>query len=111
MAAAAAVAAAVVAVVAVDRVVAAVATELARPDFRPVAVQVGEAWAREIVRSLRGADRAITGAWPGTLGEARMRLRAAVRSRLELDVMDELARVVYLAARQGWKHVSEVDPE
>lgn len=99
------------AAVAVDRAVAAVATELAAPDFRPVAVAVGEAWAREIVRSLRVAERAIIGAWPGTLGEARMRIRAAVRSRLELDVMDELARVAYLAARQGWKEVSEIDPE
>lgn len=86
-------------------------TEPAEPDFRPIAVAVGEAWAHELVHSLRSDDREIIGAWPGTLREARMRLRVAVRSRLELPLVEELARVAYVAARRAWQEVSEVDPE
>ena len=63
------------------------------------------------MRNLRSDDREIIGAWPGTLREARMRIRSATRSRLELDLIDELARVSYLAARRGWQEVSQPDPE
>ena len=85
--------------------------EPTEPDFKPIAIAVGEAWASELVRSLRSDDREIVGAWPGTLREARMRIRNVVRSRLDLQCIDELARVAYLAARRGWQEVSEVDPE
>lgn len=81
------------------------------PDFTPIAIACGQAWAAELVRSLRSDDREIVGAWPGTLREARMRIRNAMRSRLELHRIDELARVAYVAARRGWQEVSEVDPE
>lgn len=81
------------------------------PDFHPIAIAVGEAWANEIVRSLRSDDREIIGAWPGTLREARMRIRAALRARLDVEVVEELARVAYLAARRGWQEVSQPDPE
>ena len=85
--------------------------EIAISDLHPVAVAIGEAWAREIVRSLLSVDRQIIGAWPGTMREARSRVRVALRTRLELAVIDELARVAYLAARRGWHEVSEPDPE
>jgi hypothetical protein len=90
--------------------VAAVAEPL-QADFHPIALAVGEAWANEIVRTLRSDDREIIGAWPGTLREARMRMRLALRSKVELDVLEELARVAYVAARRGWQEVSEQDPE
>jgi hypothetical protein len=84
---------------------------MTEPDFRPIAIAVGEAWAHEVVRSLRSDDREIIGAWPGTLREARMRTRVAVRSKLDLELVEELARVAYLAARRTWQEVSKVDPE
>jgi len=84
---------------------------LGQTDFRPIAIAVGEAWAHEIVALLRSDDREIIGAWPGTLREARMRVRVVLRSRLELDILEELARVAYLAARRGWQEVSALDPE
>ena len=80
-------------------------------NFEPMAIAVGEAWATELVTSLRASDREVVGAWPGTLREARMRIRSALRTRIDLDVIEELARVAYVAARRGWKEVSEPDPE
>ena len=80
-------------------------------DLQSIAIAVGEAWAHELVGSLRSDDREIIGAWPGTLREARMRTRVAVRSKLELGILEELARVTYVAARRTWQGVSDVDPE
>ncbi len=88
-----------------------VASESARPELLTFATAIGEAWASEIIRTLRSDDREIAGAWPGTLREARMRIRSAVRSKLELAVIDELARVAYVAARRGWSELSVPDPE
>jgi hypothetical protein len=85
--------------------------EVAVPDYHPVALAVGEAWAHEIVHALRRDDREIVGAWPGTLGEARMRIRVALRSRLAPQLLEELARIAYVAARRGWQEVSVQDPE
>lgn len=85
--------------------------ELAVPDLQPIAIAIGEAWAIELVHSLRSVDREVIGAWPGTLREARMRVRLAVRTKLELPLIEELARVAYVAARRGWQQVSEPDPE
>lgn len=85
--------------------------DIADADLHPAAIAIGEAWAHEIVHSLRSVDREIIGAWPGTMREARSRVRVALRTKLELHVIDELARVAYLAARRGWQEVSEPDPE
>jgi len=86
-------------------------TDIAVAELHPVAIAIGEAWANEIVHSLRSVDREIIGAWPGTMREARTRVRVALQTKLELGVIDELARVAYLAARRGWQEVSEPDPE
>jgi hypothetical protein len=80
-------------------------------DYHPVAHAVGEAWAHEIVLALRQDDREIVGAWPGTLGEARMRIRVALRSRIAPALLEELARVAYVAARRGWQAICVQDPE
>ena len=112
MAAAVVVAAAMEVAVVVEAAGAVVAVaETAQADLHPHAVAIGEAWANELVRSLRSTDREILGAWPGTLREARMRIRTSMRARLELELIDELARVSYLAARRGWQEVSQPDPE
>ena len=82
--------------------------------LHPVAIAIGEEWARELVRSLRSVDREIIGAWPGTMREARARVCVALRTELERGergALDEVARVAYLAARRGWQEVSEPDPE
>lgn len=80
-------------------------------DLHPVAIAIGEAWAHETVHSLRSADREIIGAWPGTMREARNRVRIALGTNLEGPVIDELARLAYVTARTGWQEVSEPDPE
>jgi len=82
-----------------------------KPDLHPIAIAVGEAWANETVRSLQSDDREIVGAWPGTLREARMRIRVAFSVKLDPQVVDELARVAYVAARRGWHELSVPDPE
>ena len=86
-------------------------SDIGKSDLHPIAIALGEAWAHEIMHSLRSVERAIIGAWPGTMREARNRVRVAIRTKLELRVIDELARVAYLAARRGWQEVSEPDPE
>lgn len=69
----------------------------AESELRPLATAIGESWAAELVHSLRSDHREVVGEWPGTLGEARMRIRA----------LDELARVANLAARRGWLDVRD----
>ena len=84
---------------------------MADADLEPLAISVGEAWVSELVRSLRSEDRQVVGAWPGTLGEARMRIRAALRMRLDAELIEQLARLANTTARRGWLGVSETDPE
>ena len=77
----------------------------------PLAIAIGEAWASELVRTLHADDREIIGAWPGTMSEARRRILASVRTKLEGQHLNELARAANLAARRGWEGVSQPDPE
>jgi hypothetical protein len=81
------------------------------PELHSLATSVGELWAEEVASSLRAADRAVTGAWPGTLGEARMRIRLAIRIALERPLVDELGRIATNAARGAWKAVAETERE
>lgn len=81
------------------------------PALNPLAVAIGEAWANELVRALRGDEREILGGWPGTLSEARMRVLAHVNHLLDLDVLAELGRVATEAARREWLRVAQRDPE
>ena len=75
------------------------------------ASQVGEAWAHEYVRDLSAQSRAPVGAWPGTMSEARRRVMTRLAVVMDPKRLDELARVVNLAARRGWQEVCEADPE
>jgi len=81
------------------------------PDFQPIAMAIGEAWAREMVRTLRDDEREIIGAWPGTISEAKMRVLARLARTLDLEVLADLARVTTDAARRAWVRVAASDPE
>lgn len=85
--------------------------ESARDALADRASQIGEAWAREYVRELREQARAPVGAWPGTMSEARVRVRSRLAVVLERDRLDELARVANVAARRGWREMCEPDRE
>jgi hypothetical protein len=80
-------------------------------DFKPIAMAIGQAWAHEMVRTLRGDEREIVGAWPGTIREAKMRLLAQLARTLDREVLADLARVATEAARHEWLRVAESDPE
>jgi hypothetical protein len=79
----------------------------AESELRPLATAIGESWAAELVHSLRSDHRDIVGEWPGTLGEARMRIRVAFSWDLDAQLLDELARAANLAARRGWLEVRD----
>jgi hypothetical protein len=81
------------------------------PDFKPIAMAIGLAWAHEIVHTLRGDEREIVGGWPGTISEAKMRVLAQLARTLDLEVLADLARVATEAARREWLRVAESDPE
>jgi len=88
-----------------------VAAAVADPDLEPIATAIGRTWVLEVLEGLRSSDRDIEGGWPGTLGEARARVRAELRRPLAIDVIDSLARIAYATARQGWSNVSVPDLE
>jgi hypothetical protein len=75
------------------------------------ASEIGAAWAEEYVRELHAHARAAVGAWPGTMTEARRRVVTQLAIVLAPDRVQELARVVNLAARRGWQKGSDPDSE
>lgn len=75
------------------------------------AMQIGAAWAREYVRTLRAQERAPVGAWPGTMSEARRQIVIKLAVALEPGRLNELARLTNVAARRGWQELCEPDPE
>ena len=79
--------------------------------FAASAAAIGEAWASELVRSLHSDDRDVIGPWPGTMSEARMRILAAIRMKLDTQHLEQLSRIAITAARRGWQVVSQRDPE
>jgi len=96
-----------------------VASEAARPEpARPVprelaelATSIGQTWSQEYVRQLQGQERDIVGAWPGTIREARRQVLARIKTKLEPEQLEQLAKITNLAARRGWETVSEPDLE
>ena len=80
-------------------------------ELSPIATAVGEAWVAELVQTLRANEREVIGAWPGTMREARMRVLARLHRQLDLALLDELARLVTVAARREWHQISQPDPE
>ena len=80
-------------------------------DFAPIANDVGRAWVVELVEELEADERAIVGAWPGTLRQARIRVLARVGRTVDLGRLDELARIAQLVAKQRWQQITQPDPE
>jgi len=72
------------------------------PDFKPIAMAIGLAWAHEMVGALREREREIVGAWPGTISEAKTRVLAQLARTLDREVLADLARVATGAARREW---------
>ena len=85
--------------------------ETERDPLADHASRIGAAWAQDYVRELRVQSRAPVGAWPGTMREARQRVRAQVAILLAPERLDELARIANVAARRGWRDVCEPDLE
>ncbi len=105
------VAATAVAVAAAAAAAAAVVGTEVTEALASAATAIGEAWANELVRSLRNNEREVVGAWPGTMREARARVVTGVNVKLEATVIEALAKVANLAARRGWQEVSVPDLE
>ena len=73
--------------------------------LRAAAIDFGRRWAREVVASLHGAGRRAAGGWPGTLSEARSYaapLLSGASFEAPSEAREEVARVLYAAAREGW---------
>jgi hypothetical protein len=72
--------------------------------------QLGTAWAGEWFEELRVQGRAIAGGWPGTMSEARSRVRFNVDAQLTARAMPplshselaETAQITYESARALW---------
>jgi hypothetical protein len=71
---------------------------------------LGHTWATEWVKTMQNEGRPISGGWPGTLPEARMRVLGHLERELRLRKMpllseEEITRVtalVYERARSDW---------
>jgi hypothetical protein len=81
------------------------------PELVSLATSIGQAWAEEYVRALQEQERDVVGAWPGTIREARRQVLARIKTKVEPEQLDQLARITNLAARRGWETVSEPDLE
>ncbi len=79
-----------------------------------LAAAEGLAWASRSCEELRQQGRSIAGGWPGTLSQARLRVRICMTARsnaspvLTRDDLDWLARTVYLTAKAEW--LAQVEP-
>ncbi len=70
----------------------------------------GTHWARALRDDLRVDGRHPAGPWPGTVSEARLRASQLIASRmvdLPPHVREQLARLLYAAARGTWKTTQE----
>lgn len=83
------------------------------PDLETLAASAGTAWAEAFAGELRRQHRAVTGAWPGTVSEARGHVLAALGNAnpVPLEHLRALSRTAYRAARTAWLSVAEPDPE
>lgn len=75
-----------------------------------VANSVGESWARTALSALAAEGRSAIGGWPGTISEARERVRSAIDAQLSRAALspasagerDSSARLAYARARTFW---------
>ena len=80
-------------------------------ELAELATSIGQTWSQEYVRQLQAQERDIIGAWPGTIREARRQVLARIKTKLEPEQLEQLAKITNLAARRGWETVSEPDLE
>src|SRR5271155_4165875 len=81
------------------------------------AVAVGETWARGWLAELGSEGRSAAGGWPGTITQARSRVRAVVTAELArarchpaaADEVDRTARAAYARAREVWLAQAKAD--
>jgi hypothetical protein len=81
------------------------------------AATVGETWARGWLAELGSEGRSAAGGWPGTITQARSRVRAAVTAELArarfqpaaADEVDRIARAAYARAREVWLASAKAD--
>lgn len=80
-----------------------------------LASAAGNAWAAAYARALQSERRAIVGAWPGTLTEARARVLAVLShdgvAVASLEDLRSLARTANHAARDAWRAIAVLDEE
>ena len=78
---------------------------------------VGETWARGWLAELGSEGRSAAGGWPGTITQARSRVRAVVTAELArarfqpaaADEVDRTARAAYARAREVWLASAKAD--
>jgi hypothetical protein len=83
------------------------------------ATSVGESWAQTWLAELALEQRGATGGWPGTISQARSRVRVALASELSrarfapaaAQEIDETARAAYARARQVWLASASADAD
>jgi hypothetical protein len=83
------------------------------------AVTVGETWARGWLAELGSEGRSAAGGWPGTITQARSRVRVAVTAELArakfqpaaADEVDRTARAAYARAREVWLASAKADDD
>jgi hypothetical protein len=91
--------------------------ELAQVEnLRTPASLVGRNWARDVAGELQLAGRRAAGGWPGTLTEARDRAthliaQAGGSASASIAMRDEVARVLYAAARTDWLRAREPETD
>lgn len=70
----------------------------------------GEAWAVDSANALRDEGRQVTGGWPGTISEARQRVRTCALLQgvcMTSEDLEVLTRVAYETAKKVWLARSE----
>jgi hypothetical protein len=83
-------------------------------DLEALASRAGEDWASTCAAELRRQRRAIAGAWPGTLTEARAHVLTALAGgtrAISIEDLRALSHTAYSAARAAWRQVAERDEE
>jgi hypothetical protein len=81
------------------------------------AASVGETWARGWLAELGSEGRSAAGGWPGTITQARSRVRVMVTAELArarfqpaaADEVDKTARAAYARAREVWLASAKAD--
>lgn len=70
----------------------------------------GETWAVDSANALRDEGRQVTGGWPGTISEARQRVRTCALLQgvcMNSEDLETLTRLAYETAKKVWLARSE----